>query len=95
MAKRLLPGPRRQVVYIFSRDGARGGGHWMLVLECGHMVARRRFVSKPSPTKFAQAMFVPLEAKLAPQHAECFYCEAGKPKVDPAIMIKALGGPTL
>jgi len=94
MAKRLLPGPRRKVVYIFSREGARDGGYWMLVLECGHMISRRRFVSKPNAAKMAQHMFVPLAAKLAPKHAECFYCEAGHSKVDPWSTIKALGGPT-
>ena len=29
----------REVVYIFEREGLRGGPYWRLVLECGHSVA--------------------------------------------------------
>ena len=37
-----LSGPLREVVYIFEREGERGGGFWWLVLACGHAVARKR-----------------------------------------------------
>jgi hypothetical protein len=36
----------REVVYIFEREGERGGAIWWLVLECGHSVARKRYDSK-------------------------------------------------
>lgn len=86
MKTRLLPGPRREVVYIFEREGAREGRYWLLVLSCGHSVTRRR----PS-RRVDQAMFQPLRVKLAPHHAECYSCGDGAVKVDPQILIKFFG----
>jgi hypothetical protein len=86
-----LAGPLRKVVYIFEREGDRGGGHWLLVLECGHFVARKRYVAKEWPA-MVHMMFRPLSEKLAPKRVQCHYCESGNPKQDPWIMIKALGG---
>jgi hypothetical protein len=88
-AKSELAGPLRVVVYIFEREGTRGGGYWWLVLDCGHAVARKR----PMPGK-VHLMFVPLEEKFAPKRVQCHYCEAGCEKRDPWITIKAFGGPT-
>jgi hypothetical protein len=86
-----LGGPMREVVYIFEREGTRGGALWWLVLSCGHAVARKRFVIR-TPAAAAQAMFRPLEEKLAPKRVQCHYCESGSEKRDPWIMIKAFGG---
>jgi len=86
-----LAGPLRDVVYIFEREGVRGGGFWLLVLDCGHSVARTRNVSK-SLSATAQLMFRPLEEKLAPKRCQCHYCGSGLPRQDPWPFIKALGG---
>jgi hypothetical protein len=88
-----LTGPMRAVVYIFEREGERGGAFWWLVLDCGHAVARKRYTSKRGPAQI-HLLFIPLERKFAPKRAECHYCEAGSPKQDPWIMVRALGGPT-
>lgn len=61
-----LAGPMREVVYIFEREGARGGGYWWLVLSCGHTVARKRCVAKHW-TAMVHLMFRPLSEKLAPK----------------------------
>jgi len=86
-----LAGPLRGVVYIFEREGARGGGFWWLVLECGHAVSRKRFVGNHW-TGMAQLMFKPLSERLAPKRVQCHYCGSGSERQDPWIMIKALGG---
>lgn len=87
--KSVVVEPMRAVVYIFERDGARGGAFWWLVLDCGHAVARKRVM--PS----VGTMFRPLSEKFAPKRVQCHYCEAGCEKHDPWIMIKAFGGPSL
>ena len=87
----LLAGPMREVVYIFEREGKRGGAIWWLVLDCGHAVARKRYSSK-SWTAMVHLMFKPLSEKLAPRRVQCHSCGAGHEKVDPAIMIKLFGG---
>jgi hypothetical protein len=84
----LFAGPRREVIYIFAREGERGGPFWLLVLACGHVVSRRRH----APRSLAQALFVPLREKLAPQHVQCPHCGAGAQNHDPWILIQALGG---
>ncbi len=84
-----LAGPMREVVYIFEREGERGGKFWWLVLECGHAVARSRHVATSFPA-IAQAMFKPPE--LAPKRAQCHYCGTGCEKHDPALLIRAFGG---
>jgi hypothetical protein len=83
-----LSGPMREVVYIFEREGERGGGCWWLVLACGHAVARKRVM--PS----VGTMFRPLEEKLAPKRCQCHSCGYGHEKIDPWVMIKAFGGQT-
>jgi hypothetical protein len=83
-----LAGPLREVVYIFSREGPRGGPYWRLILECGHSVARKRY----DPKNIAQSVFRPLSEKLAPQHVQCHYCGSGSSPCDPAILIKLFGG---
>lgn len=88
-----LAGPLREVVYIFEREGDRGGGYWWLVLACGHSVARKRYVVN-SLAAVAQLMFKPLREKLAPKRAQCHYCEAGCASRDPWATVKAFGGPT-
>ncbi len=88
-----LAGPLRDVVYIFEREGERGGGFWWLVLDCGHAVARKRYAAKSFHAQ-VHLMFKPLEEKFAPKRVQCHYCGAGSAKQDPWIMIKALGGPT-
>ena len=90
--KSALAGPLRKVVYIFEGEGDRGGGHWRLVLECGHSVARKRYVPRED-TALVHAMFRPLSQKFAPKRAQCFYCESGNAPCDPWILIEALGGP--
>jgi hypothetical protein len=82
----------RKVVYIFEREGERGGGIWWLVLECGHAVARKRYVAKHW-TQMVHLMLRPLEEKLAPKRCQCHSCGHGHEKLDPAVMIKAFGGP--
>lgn len=86
-----LAGPVREVIYIFERAGARDGAFWLLVLECGHIVTRRRHVAR-SWTAIAQTLFEPIEKRLAPRHVQCHYCGSGCEKHDPAIFIRALGG---
>lgn len=86
-----LDGPLREVVYIFEREGPRGGAFWLLVLECGHAVSRSRHEAK-SLSAFTQSMFRPLAEKLAPKRMQCHYCGAGCEKHDPWKLIKALGG---
>ncbi len=90
--KSLLDGPKRKVVYIFEREGDRGGGFWWLVLSCGHAVARKRYVPR-TDTAVVHAMFRPLSEKLAPRHAQCHYCGSGSAPIDPWISIEAFGGP--
>lgn len=86
-----LAGPLREVVYIFEREGARNGGHWRLVLECGHSVARKRYVPK-ADMAMVHAMFRPLSEKLAPQRVQCFYCGSGSAPCDPWVLIEYFGG---
>lgn len=81
----------RAVVHIFTRTGVRGAALWLLVLECGHPVVRERSDPK-SWSALAQAMFRPLNEKLAPQRAQCPRCGAGVAPCDPAPLIRALGG---
>ena len=90
-SKSELSGPMRDVVYIFEREGERGGGYWRLVLKCGHTVARKRYVAKHW-SAMVHLMFKPLSEKLAPRRVQCHSCGAGHEKVDPAIMIKLFGG---
>jgi hypothetical protein len=87
-----LAGPLREVVYIFEREGDRGGGYWLLVLACGHFVARKRVVAR-SDTALMHLMFRPIEEKLAPRRAQCHACESGCAESDPWVLIEALGGP--
>jgi hypothetical protein len=88
----VLAGPLRDVVYIFERTGKNGGGLWWLVLECGHTVARKRFVANHW-SALVGLMLRPCEEKLAPKRCQCHSCAFGHEKVDPAVMIKAFGGP--
>jgi hypothetical protein len=81
-----LTGPLCTVVYIFEREGARGGKFWFLVLACGHAVARKQ------PPLNVHTLFRPIEEKLAPKRVQCHYCGAGVAKKDPWPLIKALGG---
>lgn len=81
-----LAGPRREVIYIFEREGSCGGPYWLLVLSCGHAVSRRRHDS----SNFAQMMFRPLSEKLAPRHVQCHYCGMGGEQRDPWILIQVL-----
>lgn len=85
-----LAGPMREVIYIFERTSTRGGAIWWLVLECGHAVARKRYAASP---EMVHMMFRPLEEKLAPKRCQCHYCGSGSAKRDPALLIKAFGGP--
>jgi hypothetical protein len=80
----------REVVYIFERDGDRGGSIWWLVLSCGHSVARPRYVAKGS--NVVRDLFKPIESKFAPKRCRCHSCGAGHPTFDPAISIQAFGG---
>lgn len=89
-----LAGPMRDVVFIFEREGVRGGAIWWLVLDCGHAVARKRYDAK-SWTAVVHMIFRPLDEKLAPKRVQCHYCGSGLAKQDPWIMVKAFGGPTL
>jgi hypothetical protein len=86
-----LAGPLREVVYIFDRNGVRGAAIWLLILECGHPVVRKRLDSKML-SGLAQAMFRPLSEKLAPKRAQCHRCGSGAPALDPWHLIRALGG---
>lgn len=87
-----LAGPRRDVVYIFEREGDRGGAYWLLVLACGHSATRSRV--SPRPLNYLTHMlFRPLSEKLAPRRVQCMYCGAGCEKSDPWILIEVLGGP--
>ena len=79
-----LAGPLREVVYIFEREGARGGAFWWLVLECGHAGARSRRVPK--------SLFEPLERHLAPRHVQCRFCASGVERQDPWILVREFGG---
>ena len=83
--------PMREVVYIFEREGERGGSLWWLVLECGHAVTRARYANKHW-TAQVHMLLRPLEEKLAPKRVQCHYCGSGAEKHDPWILIKAFGG---
>lgn len=86
-----LAGPMRKVVYIFEREGSQGGGIWWLVLDCGHAVARKRYVAKRWSAT-VHLMFAPIEKHFAPKRVQCNYCGHGREKLDPAVMIRAFGG---
>ena len=91
-----LAGPRRNVVYIFEREGDRGGAYWLLVLECGHSATRARinYSDQSSPSaSLTHALLRPLSEKLAPKRVQCMYCGNGSAKCDPWVLIKAFGGP--
>lgn len=81
----------RDVVYIFKRNGTRGGAIWLLVLSCGHAVARKRRTAK-SFSAIARAMFRPFAEAFAPKKVECNYCGSGCARQDPWIFVQALGG---
>lgn len=83
-----LDGPMREVVYIFERVGTRGGKYWLLVLECGHPVARSQ-----QTTDTPSALLRPLSEKLAPRRAQCHHCGSGGTPSDPWVTIEAFGGP--
>ncbi|HSX23387.1 MAG TPA: hypothetical protein VLE97_11490 [Gaiellaceae bacterium] len=87
-----LDGPRRDVVYIFEREGERGGAYWLLVLECGHAVSRSRINPKDSVAMIS-ALFRPLSEKLAPKRVQCLFCGSGCEQRDPGVLIAAYGGP--
>ena len=87
-----LGGPMCDVVYIFEGEGDQGGGHWRLVLACGHSVARKRYVPRED-TALVHALLRPLAEKLAPKKVKCFYCGMGSAPCDPWILIEAFGGP--
>lgn len=88
-----LDGPRREVVYIFEREGDRGGTYWLLVLACGHSATRRRVTPSDSPGAIARELFRPFSEKLAPKRVQCMYCGSGCAEADPWVLIEALGGP--
>lgn len=88
-----LDGPRREVVYIFEREGDRGGSYWLLVLKCGHSATRHRVNPKDPLAALTYALFRPLSAKLAPRRVQCMYCGSGCEKGDPWVLIEAFGGP--
>lgn len=81
----------REVVYIFEREGTRGGSIWWFVLSCGHAVARKRYAAK-SWTAMVLLMRRPLSEKLAPKRVRCNYCGSGCEKQDPAALVRAFGG---
>lgn len=87
-----LDGPRREVVYIFEREGDRGGAYWQLVLACGHSAIRSR-VNPRDTAAMVSAMFRPLAEKLAPRRVQCVYCGLRCETRDPWLLIEALGGP--
>ena len=87
-----LEGPLRDVVYIFEREGDRGGGYWRLVLKCGHSVTRKRYVARDW-SAVVHLMFRPLSEKLAPKRVQCHSCGSGSEQRDPWILIEAFGGP--
>jgi hypothetical protein len=86
-----LAGPMREVVYIFEREGERGGAIWWLVLSCGHAVARNRHAAKGWSAQ-VHMLLRPLDEKLAPKRVRCHYCGSGLAKQDPWILIKTFGG---
>lgn len=88
-----LAGPRRNVVYIFEREGDRGGSYWLLVLECGHSATRPRINYSDPMGALTHALFRPLSEKLAPKRVQCMYCGNGATQCDPWTLIKAFGGP--
>ncbi len=78
----------REVAYIFARTGSRGGPFWLLVLTCGHIESRDRYVADPSRL----AVPTPLSRKLAPKRVGCRSCTNGNAQCDPWPTIRALGG---
>lgn len=88
-----LAGPRRDVVYIFEREGDRGGSYWLLVLDCGHSATRLRLNTSDPLAALTHALFRPLAEKLAPKRVQCMYCGSGCEKGDPWVLIEAFGGP--
>lgn len=88
-----LDGPRREVVYIFEREGDRGGSYWLLVLECGHSATRPRVNPKDPLAALTHALFRPLSEKLAPKRVQCMYCGSGCDPCDPWALVEAFGGP--
>jgi hypothetical protein len=90
---RPLAGPKREVVYIFEREGDHGGTYWLLVLACGHSATRPRINYRDPAVALTHALFRPLSEKLAPKRVQCMYCGSGCEKHDPWILIEAFGGP--
>lgn len=82
----------REVVYIFEREGTKGGAIWWLVLSCGHAVARKRYVAKDW-LAVVHMLFRPLSEKLAPKRVQCHSCGSGCERSDPWILVEAFGGP--
>jgi hypothetical protein len=61
----------RDVCYIGSQLGDRGGNSWRLVLECGHVEWRKQPPITPSRAMIRR------RALLAPARVRCTSCEAG------------------
>jgi hypothetical protein len=77
----------RKVVYIFEREGDRGGRIWWLVLDCGHSVARKCPVVNRRTVMIHSAT-----GMRAPKRCVCHYCGSGHAKQNPSILVKMLGG---
>jgi hypothetical protein len=63
--------PLRAVTLIEERTGARGGGAWLLTLECGHVAVRAKREPKPW-----NILATPLARFLAPTSVRCWMCAA-------------------
>ena len=64
--------PLRKVVCIEDHVGPQGGEFWMLTLECGHVVARRK------PRFEVWRDLWNLSKYFAPKRCRCFTCSKAK-----------------
>lgn len=64
---------KRQVVYITSLEGPRGGRYWSLLLECGHTECRSQPAIHGGSVLFKRT----IKFFLAPEQVLCKLCELG------------------
>jgi hypothetical protein len=78
--------PWREVIWIETQHGDRGGQTWALILACGHMAFRPMRTGKHLDS--ARLVFMDPRRGLAPKRCRCDSCAAGIPPLDPGPLIE-------